>query len=85
MNKDTSRGKQFKSSKKKEKAKYLSYKIEHLHKQGAREKSIADDYARSTVFSKEERKLLESASRKKVKEIEDRTQKALQQYRRLLD
>ena len=74
-----------KDNKKKEKAKYLSYKIEHLHKQGAREKSIANDYARSTVFSKEDKKLLEDASRKKVKEIEDRTQKALMQYRKLIN
>ena len=85
MDKQKQRGKQYKDNKKKEKAKYLSYKIEHLHKQGAREKSIADDYARSTVFRKEERKLLESASRKKVKEIEDRTQKTLMQYRKLIN
>jgi hypothetical protein len=82
MDKQKQKGKQYKDNNKKEKAKYLSYKIEHLHKQGAREKSIAEDYGRSNLKDK---KLLQDAALEKVKEIEDRTQKALMQYRKLVN
>lgn len=85
MNKDKSRGKQFKSNQKKDKKKYLEYKLDHLKKQRAAELDIANTYARSKVFDEKERKLLKGAALEKVKEIEDRTAKTLKQYRRLVD
>ena len=85
MNKDKSRGKQFKSNQKKDKKKYLEYKLDHLKKQKAAELDIANTYARSKVFDEKERKLLKGAALEKVKEIEDRTAKTLKQYRRLVD
>lgn len=85
MNKDKSRGKQFKGNKKKDKKKYLEYKLDHLKKQKAAELDIANTYARSKVFDEKERKLLKGAALEKVKEIEDRTAKTLKQYRRLVD